>query len=79
MDETQTTTSAATKLATRIALISALWYIGISLALAAAFFLATAWDKYDAVARYGGATWVFILAMIITMPVIIPWVKKKYI
>lgn len=62
----------------KIATVSAFWYTGISLALALAFYLLTGAGRYDAVARYGGAIWVFILAMIITMPVIIPWIKKKY-
>jgi len=62
----------------KVATVSALWYTGISLALAAVFYLLTGGGKYDSVARYGGAIWVFILAMIITMPVIIPIVKKKY-
>lgn len=62
----------------RISTVSAFWYTGISLALAAGFYLITGGGKYDAVARVGGAIWVFILTMIITMPVIIPWIKKKY-
>ena len=61
----------------KLGTISALWYTGISVALAVAFFLITGMGKYDVVARYGGAIWVFILTMIITMPVIIPWVKKR--
>lgn len=62
----------------KIATISAFWYTGISLLLALAFFLATGGGRYDSVARYGGAIWVFILAMIILMPAIIPRIKKKY-
>ena len=62
----------------KIAITGAVWYTGISVLLALAFFLVTGGGKYDLVARYGGAIWVFILAMIITMPVIIPWIKKKY-
>jgi len=60
----------------KVSVISAFWYTGISLALALAFFIAT--GGYDRVARYGGSIWVFILSMIITMPLIIPWVKKKH-
>ncbi|MBU7005732.1 hypothetical protein Ga0451573_000639 [Peptococcaceae bacterium DYL19] len=30
------------------------------------------------IARFGETIWVFILAMIITMPAIIPLIKKKY-
>ncbi len=60
----------------KVSVVSAFWYIGISLALALAFFLVT--SGYERVARYGGSIWVFILSMIITMPLIIPWIKKKY-
>lgn len=62
----------------KAATISAFWYTGISAAMALAFYLVTGGGKYDVVARYGGSIWVFILAMIITMPVIITWIKKKY-
>lgn len=62
----------------KVTTVSAFWYIGISLTLSFVFFLITGWNQYDAVARYGGSIWVFILTMIITMPVIIPWIKKKY-
>lgn len=60
----------------KVSVVSAYIYTGISLALALAFFLMT--DGHDRVARYGGSIWVFILSMIITMPLIIPWIKKKY-
>ncbi len=62
----------------RLAVVSALWYTGLSTALALGFYLAAGGGRYDMVARFGGVIWVFILAMIITMPVIIPLVKKKY-
>ncbi|TLN17650.1 hypothetical protein FDZ74_07380 [bacterium] len=62
----------------KVSVISAFLYTGISLALALAFYLITGGGGYDAVARYGGAIWVFILTMIITMPVVIPWIKKRY-
>lgn len=45
----------------RINSISAVWYTDISLDLALAFFLLTGGGKYESVARYGGAIWVFIL------------------
>jgi hypothetical protein len=32
---------------------------------------------YDWVARLGGAAWVFLLSMIILMPTVTPWVKKR--
>ncbi len=62
----------------KLAFISAFWYTGLSSALALGFFLATGGGRYDMIARFGGAIWVFILTMIITMPAIIPLVKKKY-
>ncbi len=57
--------------------ISALVYTLISLCAALVFFLAAnAQGKYSAVAIYGGAGWVFLLSMIVTMPTVTPWVKK---
>ncbi|MCL5045432.1 MAG: hypothetical protein M1598_01240 [Actinobacteria bacterium] len=56
--------------------ISAVWYTGISLGLALLFILATGNpEKYNAVARYGGAAWVFVLSMIITMPLATSYFK----
>jgi len=62
----------------KLAVISAFWYIGLSTALALGFFLVTGGGRYDMIARFGGTIWVFILVMIITMPIIIPFIKKKY-
>ncbi|MBE3581940.1 MAG: hypothetical protein IMW96_09990 [Thermoanaerobacteraceae bacterium] len=64
----------------RAARIGALLYTGISLVAALLFLLLTyaAGKAYTPVARYGGAAWVFILTMIITMPLVIPWVQKRY-
>ncbi|HJW76673.1 MAG TPA: hypothetical protein VJ787_13590 [Thermoleophilia bacterium] len=57
---------------------SAALYAGISLSLAGAFFLsATLLGSYDAVARIGGAVWVFLLSMIVTMPLVTSWVKRR--
>ncbi|MBI2953707.1 MAG: hypothetical protein HYY30_05290 [Chloroflexi bacterium] len=62
----------------RAARISALIYTPISLAVALAFFvIANAMGKYTATAVYGGAAWVFLLSMIVTMPTITPWVKSR--
>ncbi len=46
---------------------------------AAALFLAGTWlvDGSPPVARFGGAGWVFILAWIITMPVLAPWLRRR--
>ncbi|WP_338823795.1 hypothetical protein MHOCP_19700 [Moorella humiferrea] len=58
---------------------AAIIYTGISLALALLFLFITFLDgrSYTVVARIGGTIWVFILTMIITMPIVIPYVKKK--
>ncbi|PRR69511.1 hypothetical protein [Neomoorella humiferrea] len=58
---------------------AAIIYTGISLALALIFLLITFFNgkSYTAVARIGGTIWVFILSMIITMPIVIPYVKKR--
>jgi hypothetical protein len=53
-------------------------YGGISVAAAVAFFLVTTFVAgYPAVARYGGAAWIFLLMMIVLMPVVIPQVQKR--
>ena len=58
--------------------LSALVYTAVSLAAAALFLLAAyaAGVSYPLVARLGGAVWVFILSMIITMPLVIPYLNK---
>jgi hypothetical protein len=33
--------------------------------------------SYTAVARVGGMVWVFVLSMIISMPIVIPKIRKK--
>ncbi|HHW43434.1 MAG TPA: hypothetical protein GXX25_06420 [Desulfotomaculum sp.] len=59
--------------------LSKLMYTGISLAAALLFLLATyaTGRTYPPVARTGGALWVFILSMIITMPLVIPYVNRR--
>ena len=57
--------------------ISAVIYTGISLTAAALFFAVTLAGSYDWVTRIGGATWVFLLSMIVLMPVVTPVVKKR--
>ena len=50
---------------------SALTYSTFSIAVALAFFLlATVAGDYTSVARFGGALWVFILSLIVTMPLV---------
>lgn len=62
----------------KVGTLSAICYTGISLAIAGTFYLLASISNHDPVTRYGGAAWVFILSMIITMPVIIPLIKKRY-
>jgi DMSO/TMAO reductase YedYZ heme-binding membrane subunit len=58
--------------------ISALIYTAVSLLGAVAFLAATTLrGDYNWVARLGGAGWVFLLLMIILMPTVTPWVKKR--
>ena len=59
--------------------LSALIYTAISLTAAALFLLATfaTGTAYPPVVRVGGAVWVFILSMIITMPLVIPRLNKR--
>lgn len=62
----------------KAARIAVFVYTGISLLAAFAFFLAASLlDKYSASAIYGGAVWVFLLTMIVTMPIVIPAVKQR--
>jgi hypothetical protein len=61
-----------------VGLISALIYTGISLTAAGVFLGITLAGNYTWVARIGGTAWVFLLAMIVLMPVVMPLVKKRY-
>jgi hypothetical protein len=58
--------------------LSAVIYTSVSL-LAAAIFLAVTLTTgdYTWVARIGGAAWVFLLSMIILMPTLTPWLRKR--
>lgn len=59
-------------------LIAALLYCGAAFAAGLAFWLVTSFaGSYPAVARFGGAAWVFILVMIVLMPVVIPRIKAR--
>jgi len=50
----------------------------VALGAAVAFHgLAALLGGYPPVARYGGAAWVFLLAWIITMPVLAPLLKNR--
>ena len=61
----------------RAGLISAVIYTGLSLVISLVFLAATLRGNYTWVARIGGAAWVFLLFMIVLMPLIIPWVKRR--
>ncbi|MHB1135105.1 MAG: hypothetical protein ACYC4L_22260 [Chloroflexota bacterium] len=53
-------------------------YTTISLLAALAFWaIATATGGYSSVAIYGGATWVFLLTLIVSMPLVIAAVKRR--
>lgn len=62
----------------RASYISAIIYTSIALLVAGAFLaVTTLGGDYDWVARLGGAGWVFLLSMIILMPTVTPWVKRR--
>ena len=56
---------------------SALIYTGISLTTAGLFLAITLVGEYSWVARIGGTGWVFLISMIVLMPIVMPWVKKR--
>ena len=52
--------------------------LGAAGAGALAFLLVTlVTGNYDWVARLGGAAWVFMLAVIILLPTVMPWVRAR--
>jgi hypothetical protein len=63
----------------KVTLLSAATYTGISLTVALTFVVAAMLvGTYTDVARFGGATWVFLLSMIVTMPLVTSRFKKRY-
>ncbi len=60
-----------------VGLISAVIYTGISVLAAGLFLLGTVAGEYTLVERIGGTAWVFLLSMIILMPIVTPFVKRK--
>ena len=59
-------------------LISALAYTTVSALAAAVFFAVTVLSgDYSWVARVGGSAWVFGLSMIILMPTVTPWLRRR--
>jgi hypothetical protein len=58
--------------------LSALLSAAVSLLAALAFLLATTLaGDYGWVARLGGSAWIFLLAMIILLPTVMPWVRDR--
>ena len=58
--------------------LSVLVYTPLALAAAGAFLAATVFTgEYTWVARAGGAGWVFLLSMIVLMPTVTPWMKRR--
>ena len=59
-------------------IVAAIIYTSIALLGAGSFLAATTLSgDYDWVARLGGAGWVFLLSMIILMPTVTPWLKRR--
>ena len=62
----------------RVAVTSAVIYTAVSLIISLLFYsTATLVGTYTAVARFGGAAWVLLLSFIISMPLVISFVKKR--
>jgi len=62
----------------RVATRSALAYTGASVGLSLGFLIVSGLiGGYPLAARTGGAIWVFILSMIVTMPLITSYFNKK--
>ena len=62
----------------RPGIVAAIIYTSVALLGAGSFLGATTLSgDYDWVARLGGAGWVFLLSMIILMPTVTPWVKRR--
>ena len=61
----------------QVARKSALIYLPISLGAALLFLLAASLGDYPAVARFGGAVWVGLLSLIVSMPLATAWTKRR--
>jgi hypothetical protein len=58
--------------------LSAAIYVTVSALAAGAFFAVTVLTgDYSWVARLGGSVWVLLLSMIILMPTVTPWVRRR--
>ncbi len=58
--------------------LSALVYTTISAVLALAFLMAATALGYPITARVGGTVWVFLLSMIVSMPLVTSYFKRRY-
>jgi hypothetical protein len=63
---------------TKTVLLNTLTFTGVSLAAAGIFLALTSRSDYSWVARGGGAAWIFLLCLIITMPLVTSFYKKRY-
>lgn len=62
----------------RAVAISAIAYTSVATIAAGTFLTVTlTTGDYNWAARLGGAGWVFLLSMIILMPTVTPWIKRK--
>ncbi len=58
--------------------LSAAIYMTVSALATGIFFAITVLTgDYSWVARVGGSAWVFLLSMIILMPTVTPWLRKR--
>ncbi len=58
--------------------LSAALYTAVSALAAGIFFAVTVLSgDYSWVARVGGSVWLFLMSMIIMMPTVTPWVRKR--
>jgi hypothetical protein len=59
---------------------SALIYLPISIGSALLFLLATAFSgDYSLMTRIGGMVWIGLLTLIVSMPIVISYVKKQFL
>lgn len=62
-----------------VAARSAAVYLTVSLGASLAFLsAATMAGTYNDVGRFGGAVWVFLLSIIVSMPLVTAWFKKRH-
>ncbi len=66
------------KVEARAARLAAAIYLGIASLVALAFFVgASVLGRHTPTAIYGGTAWVFLLTLIVSMPLVIPFVKAR--